>query len=121
MIKLTDVEKVEAGSGQIYITVLIDAKAAEIPRKNSKGDVEREIDKRLVRLSQAVTARRDTDNVEQEFREYLKEVLFKHYMDPVAINDFIYDSRQVFIRYRENIVLAGFQISHKYLNDTPKG
>ena len=119
MIRLSNVEK--ADSGQIYITVLMDAKAAGILDRKMKGEVERNIDKRLVALSNSINLKRNTDLLEQEFREYLKENLFKHYFDPIAINDFVYDSREVFKRYRESIILVGFQIVHVYINDTSKG
>ena len=113
MIKLVKVEKAES-SGQIWMTSFIDAKAAGIKVRHDAALAENEIGKRLVAQSQAVTGRRDTDEIEQEFREYLRDGLFKHYVDILSINDYIYESRQVFIQYRQNIVLAGFNMVYKY-------
>lgn len=119
MIKLLKAEKVET-TGQIYMTILIDAKAASITSRNHKNITEKNVGQHLVRLSQVITAKRDTNTVEQEFKEYLCECLFKHYVDIISINDFIYDSKQSFSKYKDNIMLAGFHMLYEYLNDYEK-
>lgn len=116
MIKLSKAEKAET-TGQLYMTILIDAKAAGIINRGRKNVAEQSIGRHLVFLSQAVTAKEDTGSIEQEFKEYLCESLFKHYVDVISINDFIYNSRQTFHEYKDNIVLAGFHMMYEYLND----
>lgn len=113
MIKLIKVEKAEE-SGQIWMTTMIDAKAARIDVRADAGKIENEIGKRLVALSQAVTTNSDYDPIEQDFREYLRDDLFKHYVDILSINDYIYGARQTFIFFKENIILAGFHMVYKY-------
>lgn len=112
MIKLVNVEKAE--SGQLWLTSFIDATAAGIKVRHEAALVENEISKRFVVLSKAVADRRDTGIIEQEFREYLRDGLFKHYVDVLSINDYVYETRQAFIKYRENVILVGFNTIYKY-------
>ncbi len=116
MIELVKAEKSE-NSGQLWMTIFIDAQAAGIKYRSEAARASSEIGKRLTALSEAVTGGADHGPVEQEFREYLREVLFRHYVDVIAINDFIYESRQAFIKYKENVVLAGFNMEYKYYGE----
>ena len=115
MIKLSKVESAET-TGQIYLTIVVDAKTANIKSRECKNAAEQCIGHHLVLLSQAVTAKKHTDIIEQAFKKYLCDNLFKHYVDIISINNFIYNSREVFREYKDNIMLAGFNMTYEYLN-----
>jgi len=115
MIKLSNVET--SDSGQLWMVTHIDAKAADIHVRRDAATAENELSKRLVALSNAVNSSRDTDMIEQDMREYMREVLFRHYVDVLSINDYIYDARQAFIQYKQNVILAGFNMMYKYYGE----
>lgn len=115
MIRLAKTEK-STSSSQIYLTIQIDAKRASIRDIQKKGEVQSNIDKKLNSFAGDITCGRNTDSIEQEFREYLRYDLFKHYVDIVSINDFVYDLKITLKTFRENIGLAGYKTSYEYIN-----
>jgi len=115
MIWLTKIEKSESNN-QVYFTVLVDAKYADIKDSKKKGLAQGELDKKIASLAAVVTGSGDIDPVIQEFKEYLSEDLFKRFLDMIAINDFLYDLKTAIKFLRENIVLAGYKTSYVYKN-----
>ena len=115
MIGLIEVEKSSSNS-QIYFTIQIDAKRAVIKDSQGKGKVQNIIDKKIASFAAAVTNNKDTDPIEQGLREYLRDDLFKHYVDIISINDFIYDLKKALRTFKQNIALAGYKTSYKYTN-----
>lgn len=115
MIRLLS-DEVSVGSGEVCILVSFDAKAARIEDKKAKGRAQTRITRHLTLISNRINQGKSTDDLEQSFREYLRDVMFSHYVDMVSINDFVYDCRKIFTEYRENITLAGFKVDYKVYN-----
>jgi len=115
MIWLTKIEKSESNN-QIYFTVQIDARHANIRDSKKKGLIQGNLDKRIASLAAAVTCGRDLDPVVQEFKKYLSEGLFRRFLDAVAVNNFLYELKTAMKLLKENIVLAGYKTSYDYKN-----
>lgn len=115
MIRLLSDEVAES-SGEVCIVVSFDAKAARIEDKETKGRAQTKITRHLTLISNRINQGKSTDDLEQTFREYLRDVMFRHYVDMVSINDFLYDCVKVFTEYRENITLAGFKVDYNVYN-----
>lgn len=119
MIKLLNTEK-STTSGQIYFTIQIDARAANIKSVYKKGLVQIEMSKRIAWLCNAVTGRRKAvvsiDEAAQSLKDYLCNELFTHYVDRVAIGNFIYEIVLLFKQEREALTLAGYSTTYEYLN-----
>lgn len=115
MIKLLSAKKEETNN-QLYLTIQIDAKAADIISQDQKGIVGNEISKHLVILSNAITLNGNVDYIEQEFRKFLRDILFKHYVNMTSINDFIYDIKKIFVAFRDNVIMAGYSTIYEFIN-----
>lgn len=117
MIKLLKAEK-NTNTGQVYLTIQIDAGTANIKSGNKKGIVQIEISKRMAWLYNAVTGKRDmsVDEVAQSLKDYLCNELFIHYVDRIAIGNFIYELVLLFKQEKEAMVLAGYSTTYEYLN-----
>jgi len=115
MIRLTEIERSD-NNNQLYFTIRIDAKLAAIKTTSHKSEAERNINKKIAALASAVTSKQDVDPIIQDFKEYLSEYLFKHYVDIVAINEFLYNLKIMLRIFKDNIILAGYKVSFKYDN-----
>lgn len=119
MIKLVNVTLSEASSA-LYLKIQLDAEAADIHNQKAKAKAEQCIGKKLVTLSNAIRNGAATDGIEQGMREFFRERFFRHFVDVISINDFIYDMRVNFIKYKKNIALAGYETTFEFLNYVEK-
>jgi len=104
------------GSGHVFIGITLDASAAHLHSPSGLGRATSVLDEHIAKFSDAAIHGRTTDYIEQEFKEYLRDVLFVHYYDPVSINNFVYDLKNVFLEFSLNIVLAGYKITYGFKN-----
>jgi len=119
MIRLSSVTLSEASSA-LYLKIQLDAKSADIHTQKAKIKAEQCINKKFIKLSNAINNRDSTDGIEQGMREFFRERFFKHFVDIISINNFIYDMKINFIKYRKNIALAGYETTFEFLNYVEK-
>jgi len=115
MIWLTKVEK-SMHTGQIDFLVCIDAKAACIKDSPRMKVVQRDLDKRINAFTIDVRKKRDYNESEEKLKSYLCDDLFRHSVDIIAVNDFIYDLKKNTLDFSQNISLAGHSTSYIYKN-----
>lgn len=101
--------------GLCLIVTELDAKAANIITEDQKNSTDISLVLRLEKLSNKV----DSDTLAKQLKEYLIESVFNHYVDMVAVLDYIYTMRKSMRSAMEHVSHSKFIFVTEFINIRP--